>query len=171
MSEFFFLSPRLPALDADLALALQAALPQPTEEMPPPGVVDRVRSRILQRIAAQATPLHTTVHPSADGWHPFSPGISRKVLHDGGDVMSYLLRLAPGAVLPAHRHPMDEECVVLEGVLCVKTESALEEVQELVLFPGSFHLGKKDVPHADITSNGGALIYLRGARPGAYLAI
>ncbi len=163
-------TPRYPALDADVAAALQANA-TPADEIPPPGLIDRVRSRVMQRIAAQATPLHFTVHASADGWHPFASGITRKVLHDGGDIMSYLLRLAPGAVLPAHRHPMDEECVVLEGVLRINAGQSESYVQELVLHPGSFHLGKKDVPHADITTDTGALIYLRGARPGLHLAI
>ena len=76
--------------------------------------------------------------------------------------MSYLLRLAPGAALPAHRHPVDEECVVLEGEVQIGT---------LRVGAGGFHLGRKDVLHDRLCSAGGALIFLRGAIPEADLAV
>lgn len=86
------------------------------------------------------------------------PGIERKVLHESGGVMSYLLKFAPGAVLPAHRHPVDEECVVIEGTL---------RIGDRLLPAGSFHMVRADVLDADSSSDEGALIYLRGASPRA----
>jgi hypothetical protein len=65
---------------------------------------------------------------------------------------------APGAVLPAHRDAIDEECVVLEGRLRI---GALE------LGPGGFHMVHKDVLDADSISDEGAIVYLRGASPKA----
>jgi len=85
-----------------------------------------------------------------------------KVLHEAAGVMSYLLRLAPGASLPAHRHPVDEECVVLEGEV---------QIGSLRVAAGGFHLGRRDVLHERLESAGGALNFLRGAVPEANLAL
>ncbi len=153
-------NPALNVLDDDIVLALTSAH---TDEAAPPKLLERVRHKLMARIAEDATPRHLTVPATADGWHKFLPGIERKVLQQGGGLMSYLLRLAPGAVLPAHRHPVDEECIVISGVLRIGTE--------LELAAGSFHMGRQGVPHAAITSDGGAVIYLRGAEPVAELLI
>src|SRR4051794_8966372 len=106
---------RTPTLDRDIVDALGEAL-RPSE-MEDKAVLQRVRSRLMKRIADDSVGQHLTVPSGADGWQRLLPGIQRKVLHQDAEVMSYLLKFAPGAVLPAHRHPMDEECVVLEGTL------------------------------------------------------
>src|SRR3712207_3563803 len=90
--------------DAQAAAPLDAALAR------------RVKRRVMARIA-ELEDRHLTVRAAEGTWQPFGPGLQIKVLHEQGGVMSYLLKLAPGAVLPPHRHPHDEECVVLEGVL------------------------------------------------------
>jgi anti-sigma factor ChrR (cupin superfamily) len=117
----------------------------------------RVKRRVLRRIAADATPQHTTVPAEAPSWRPFGRGVQIKVLHEAGGVMSYLLKLQAGAKLAPHRHPIDEECVVLEGTLRVG--------DELELTAGSFHLGRRDVLHASIVAVSDATIFLRGAAP------
>jgi quercetin dioxygenase-like cupin family protein len=122
----------------------------------------RIKRRVLQRIAADNTPSHLTCEPGEAGWRPFGDGVRIKVLHEAGGIMSYLLRLAPGASLPAHRHPVDEECVVLEGEV---------QIGSLRVAAGGFHLGRKGVLHDRLASAGGALIYLRGAVPAATLAL
>jgi len=122
----------------------------------------RIKRRVLQRIAADNTPRHLTHQPGEPGWQPFGDGVRIKVLHEADGVMSYLLRLAPGASLPAHRHPVDEECVVLEGEV---------QIGSLRVAAGGFHLGRKDVLHDKLESESGALIYLRGAVPEAALAL
>ena len=144
------------SLDPGIADALNAA--QRPADGSDAAAVSRVRSRLMQRIAADSVPFHTTVPADAGTWHSFLPGIQRKVLHESDGVMSYLLKFAPGAVLPAHRHPVDEECVVLEGKL---------RIGDMVLPPGSFHRVARDVLDADSTSDEGAVIYLRGASPRA----
>ncbi len=106
---------------------------------------------------------HLTVPAILGNWRPFLPGIERKVLHTADGIMSYLLRLAPGAALPAHHHPVDEECVVLSGVLRLGDQLELRE--------GDFHLGRKDLAHARIDTETGATIFLRGAIPNAGLLI
>lgn len=147
-------------LDADIAEALGAAHADDTPDADALAArVDRVRRRLLTRIADDSTPRHVTVQSSEGGWHPLLPGIERKVLHAEGDTMSYLLRFAAGAVLPAHHHPQDEECVVLEGALLIGAG--------LRVPAGGFHLARKDMAHADITAATDTVVFLRGARPRA----
>lgn len=151
-----------PVLDADLIDSIGAALePGPADALDP-ATQARIKRRLLQRIAAASTERHLTLADVAAGWQPFGAGVSLKVLHESGGVMSYLLRLAPGAALPAHRHPVDEECVVLEGEI---------RIGELRVRAGGFHLGRKDVLHDRLQTEAGALIYLRGAVPEATLAV
>ena len=142
-------------LDEDIAQALTAAQ-RPSEA--DDAAIARVRSRLMKSIANDSVRHHEAVHADEGHWHALLPGIQRKVLHEQDGVMSYLLKFAPGAVLPAHRHPVDEECVVIEGVL---------RIGELVLPPGSYHRVRRDVLDADSTSDAGAIIFLRGATPKA----
>jgi anti-sigma factor ChrR (cupin superfamily) len=150
------MSERTPPLDADIEAALTAA--QRADEAADAASVKRVRSRLMQRIAADSTPHHVVITSTQGSWHQFLPGIQRKVLAEHDGVMSYLLKFEPGAVLPAHRHPVDEECVVIEGTL---------KIGNMLLPPGSFHRVPKDVLDCDSTTDEGTLIYLRGATPKA----
>ncbi|TWO69069.1 hypothetical protein FN976_20230 [Caenimonas sedimenti] len=145
-----------PLLAADIARALTEA--QHAGDEPDAAAVARVRTRVMRRIADDSIGRHTAIPADSDGWHGFLPGIRRKVLHEANGIMSYLLRFEPGAVLPAHRHPVDEECVVIEGVL---------RIGPLVLGPGGFHRVPQGVPDVDSVSDEGCLIYLRGATPKA----
>lgn len=119
--------------------------------------IRRVHAAVLGRIAQASTPQHLTVAAGDDGWQPFLEGIACKVLHEEGDTLSYLLRLAPGAVLPAHRHASNEECVVLEGELCIG--------DAVTVRAGGYHLARAGVLHAPITAPRGAVIFLRGEAP------
>ncbi len=141
-------------IDADIADALSAGH---VADAVLPRSAARIKRRLLERVA-QAESRHLTVQAADPGWQRFLDGIDIKVLHEGDDgVMSYLLRFAPGAVLGAHRHPVDEECVVLEGSLCIG--------DDLVVPAGGFHLARRDMLHAPITTVTGATIFLRGASP------
>lgn len=147
-----------PDLPDDLARLLHEAI----DADPPVAADDTVRRRVLRGIAADATPRHLTVAADAGTWRPFGPGLQLKVLHQGDGIMSYLVQLAAGASLPPHRHPVDEECIVLAGEVTIGA---------LRLTAGGFHLGRQDLPHDRLHSEHGALIYLRGAVPGAALAL
>lgn len=157
-----------PALDADFAALLDAALAADSPEMPAaPDSPDlapaaRVRRHLQRRIAADNTPRHVTVQADGGDWQRFGTGIDIKVLYESGGVMSYLLRMAAGARLPAHRHPVDEECVVLEGEV---------RIGMLRVAAGGFHLGRRDMLHDVLHTEGGALIFLRGAVPEVALVI
>lgn len=140
-------------IDADVADALaRDTAPEPTA----PATAARIKHRLLERIA-RGERSHTTIQASADTWQPFAEGVQIKVLHEDGGIMSYLLRLAPGAVLAPHRHPVDEECVVLEGTLMIGDELAVPA--------GGFHLAHRGALHAAVTTVTGATIFLRGAAP------
>jgi anti-sigma factor ChrR (cupin superfamily) len=143
----------LPTLDDDVTALLDASM----TPLPLPAAARlRIRQRLLRRVAADATPHHLTLQPAQGAWQPLGPGLQIKVLHEDGGVMSYLVRLAAGATLPAHRHPIDEECVVLEGEISIGGQR---------FGAGTFHLGRRDVLHDSLRSDDGALIYLRGATP------
>ncbi|MCG2594609.1 cupin domain-containing protein [Ramlibacter sp. XY19] len=121
------------------------------------SLIQRVRRRVLDRVAHDVVAQHLTVRGGAEGWQPFLPGIRCKVLYEQAGTLSYLLELAPGAVLPGHRHSQDEECLVLRGRLRIGDQLVVEE--------GDFHVGLAGVLHAPITTDAGALIFLRGAAP------
>ena len=61
------------------------------------------------------------VASTAIPWRAFpdAPGVEYKVLrrHATGGGLTLLLRFAPGANYPAHRHPGGEEYFILEGSL------------------------------------------------------
>jgi quercetin dioxygenase-like cupin family protein len=147
----------LALLSEGVADGLSAALHTP--ETISPQRQERLGQQIMARIAQSSTEQQLTVAAASNTWRNFLPGIERKVLHEKNGVMSYLLRLGPGAVLPAHHHPVDEECVVLQGSLRIGTS--------LVLQTGDFHLAHEGLPHDTIVSDEGALIFLRGASPTA----
>lgn len=123
-----------------------------------PGQARAMRRRLLERVA-DADDSHLTIDADQGEWQEFTPGVRIKVLHEQGGVLSYLLRLAPGARLPAHRHPVDEECIVLEGTLRVGTR--------IEVGPGGYHLAHRGALHAGLSSDSGATIFLRGAVPDA----
>jgi quercetin dioxygenase-like cupin family protein len=141
-------------LDHDVVELIGAAH---APELAPQRLVNRVRSKVMRSIAEMSLEKHSTVRAHENTWQAFLDKVEFKLLNEVDGIASYLLRLQPGAVLPAHHHPVDEECVVLEGDLRIG--------EKLVLKAGDFHLARKDVPHAEITTASGALIFLRGAMP------
>lgn len=130
----------------------------PLEAAPPAGL----RGRILERVRAQATVgtvgTHT-IHADGGQWQVLLPRVGIKMLReDEAGVLSYLLRLEPGAELPPHQHPLDEECMVLAGEV---------HIGDLVVSAGGYHLAPRGVPHGRLTTATGALLFLRSAPPSA----
>jgi quercetin dioxygenase-like cupin family protein len=118
-----------------------------------------IKRRLLERVA-DADESHLTIAADAGDWQPFTPGVALKVLHEQGGVLSYLLRLDPGARLPPHRHPVDEECIVIQGRLRVGTHTEIG--------PGGYHLAHRGALHPSIVAPEGATVFLRGAVPEAH---
>lgn len=121
-----------------------------------PAQARSIKRRLLDRVA-DSDETHLTVAADDGCWQPFGDGVQIKVLHEDDGVMSYLLRLQPGASLPAHRHPIDEECIVLVGTLRVGTR--------IEVGPGGYHRAHQGALHAPIGTATGATIFLRGAVP------
>lgn len=140
------------ALDADLCAAFDAALaPEPV----PAEVAARIKRRVLDRVALEAG-LQVAIPPEAGRWRPFVTGVQIKVLHAADGVMSYLLRMAPGSELPNHRHPHDEECVVIEGQV---------QMGGVTMGPGGYLMERAGTLHPPLRTVEGATLYLRGAAP------
>lgn len=141
-------------LDDDLVAALtDAQAPQPVS----PEVAARIKSRLLNRIADAEAP-QVAIPPESGAWRSFGPGVEIKVLFKRDGIMSYLLRMAPGAELPNHRHPVEEECVVVEGFV---------EMGGVTMGPGGYLMERAGTLHPPLRTVDGATIYLRGASPKA----
>lgn len=137
-----------PEWAAQIALALS-----PIELDPARAAM--LRQRVLQRVGTDPSlDPHLTIRAHERRWHNVSPGIDVKLLRRETDVETYLLRLAAGMTLPAHSHPVDEECLVLEGEVWLGNTHA---------FAGDYHLGRRGIPHGEIHTDTGCLLFLRGA--------
>jgi anti-sigma factor ChrR (cupin superfamily) len=97
-----------------------------------------VQERLARRIAAEAGG-GAAVPPSArwqePDWKEVAPGISCKLLASDTqrDIVSMLVRLAPGAHYPAHTHSGVEELHLLDGELWI---------DERKLYPGDYNRGE-----------------------------
>ena len=135
---------------ARLALALEPIQPE-TER------AAQLRARILERAHVASLPdPHLTIRAQERRWHNVSPGIDMKMLRRSTDTASYLLRMAAGMRVPAHDHPTDEECLVLEGDVWLGSTHA---------FAGDYHLGRRGIPHGEIHTETGCLLFLSGPKP------
>ena len=141
-----------PEWAARLAMALEPIQPAPER-------ATEMRTRILKQAHASTLPdPHLTVRQDERRWHNVAPGIDMQFLRRATDTASYLLRLAPGVSVPAHEHPTEEECLVLEGDVWVGNTHA---------FAGDYHLGRQGIPHGVIHTDSGCLLFLSGPKPEA----
>lgn len=51
------------------------------------------------------------------GWFAIAPGIMRRTLASGPQMMQMIVRLAPGSHLPEHQHPHEQLTHILRGRL------------------------------------------------------
>ena len=123
-----------------------------------PAQARAIRRRLMARVA-DADTSHLTVADADGDWQPLMDGIRIKVLREHQGVLSYLLALDAGAALPPHRHPLDEECIVLEGRLRIGSQ--------VEIGPGGYHLAHQGALHASVSTDTGAVVFLRGAVPEA----
>ncbi|MBM3487064.1 MAG: hypothetical protein FJX67_10600 [Alphaproteobacteria bacterium] len=126
---------------------------EPVEPADPAAAPAGLLDRILASIDAAPAPL-LTVRAGEGGWQAFCPGVSLKMLSldAAAGMRSFLLRLDPGAEVPAHAHDADEECLVLSGDF---------EIDGLFLAPGDYHRASKGVQHGAARSRQGAVVFVR----------
>lgn len=137
-------------IDPDLDTALLLAL-RPID--PPAGRKAALRASILQSIKHRpAGRAAVTVRAEEGVWEPFAPLIERKALYADGRGQAFMLRMQPGASLPAHPHEVDEECLVLQGQV---------SIGDIELSDGDYHLAPAGLLHGTLTTRTGALMFVR----------
>jgi anti-sigma factor ChrR (cupin superfamily) len=110
---------------------VDALVSWPTEVLRPSG---SLWDRLTHRIAAetgQAPLVPAPPRPAEPDWEEASPGVFCKVLATDTeeDRVSMLVRLAPGAAYPPHRHAGVEELHLVDGELIVDDKH---------LYPGDY---------------------------------
>ncbi|MEO8754247.1 MAG: cupin domain-containing protein [Casimicrobiaceae bacterium] len=138
---------------------------------------ERIRTRLLARIHAERDQLAASATQAmanafitlrkstevGDGWVELLPKAHAKLLFTDGEAESYMIRLEPGAWAPAHEHPADEECLVLEGTLWQG---------DVFLQAGDFHVARPGMKHGELRTDTGALVFIRYAKPlGQYIQL
>lgn len=126
-------------ISAEVAFATPAVAPSP-----------RVREQLLQR----AAPAHFLIRAHEGEWQqtPF-PGVEfRQLFVDAatGNV-TQLVRLAPGAKYPPHRHAGLEHCYVLEGDLVSDDHT---------LYAGDYEINSPETDHLPVSSKNGCLLLI-----------
>lgn len=95
-----------------------------------------------------------SVRSNEGGWTQVQDGFYKKELWSDGIISSQFYRLEPGAFLEGHWHPLDEECMILNGEIFLG---------DILLQEGDYHWAPKGSRHLDIMSETGALLFVRGA--------
>jgi hypothetical protein len=143
------------AMPAALAAALATGLaPVP----PPPAREAAMKEALLARLRGGPARFLTVRRDDGD-WQPLAPDIAIKILDSDASMQAFLLRLAPGACLPAHDHADDEMCFVLEG------EATLGD---LTVAAGDYHMARAGSRHGDVRTRTGCVLLIRygvGANP------
>ncbi|GAC1600955.1 MAG: hypothetical protein NVS3B2_03540 [Ramlibacter sp.] len=139
------------SLDPDIRQSLGQALHALRDD--DAALLGRVKTRVLGTIQEHPCLPHHTVRAGGGEWETLAPGVQRKVLWESGEACSSMVRLQPGSSFPSHVHPIDEECLILEGSLRIGAD--------LLLLPGDFHVGLKGVRHETVSTQTGVLCFLR----------
>lgn len=143
------------ALDAQLAGELASGLV--ARSLP-----DALRARLRERVLERAGGIHV-VRADAGEWIRLLPGIAIKRLRvdRAGATETNLWRLDAGAIIPAHDHQDDEECLVLEGSI----------VQDDIEYhAGDYLHARAGSRHLPLRTPAGALLLIRSQALGSYLA-
>ena len=125
----------------------------PVEPVNPPGDLwNRIDATIGEAAAAPGT---RTLRQGEGIWEQIAPGVEQRMLFvdRAAGTQSYYIRMAKGAVLPAHRHGRVEECVVLSGLLSIGDHQ---------VGPGDFHLASTRNTHPAITAVEASVFYIHG---------
>ncbi len=122
---------------------------------PPVAAFDRIMARIEAAGVKEvpALPGTVTLRAGEGPWERIAQGVEKRTLWDDprSGRHAFLVRVAPGGVVPVHAHAADEECYVIEGDVAFGP---------LKLKAGDFHLAKRGMTHPAATSSGGAVFLI-----------
>jgi anti-sigma factor ChrR (cupin superfamily) len=117
---------------ASLRPVIDSLVGWPTDVLRPSADLwPRMAQRIAAETGSRATPADVLPRWQEPEWKDVAPGISCKLLATDAQrsAVSMLVRLAPGAEYPPHRHAGVEELHLLEGELWINDRK---------LFPGDY---------------------------------
>ncbi len=122
--------------------------------------LDQPPARLWQKIEDRIEYLEPagtrTLRAQAGRWKKVGPGVEIKLLYADKEsgARSLMMRLAPGAIYPAHDHSALEECVIVEGDMIIG---------DLQLHAGDYHAVEAGTRHGEVTSQNGGVVFLRYA--------
>ena len=147
---------RKPVIPPELVEQILDALSD--EGMQPPSA--ELKSRIMKAVAKdEARRQAVTVRGEEGLWAALLEGVEIKVLRDDGRTCTWLARMQKGATLPAHEHPGDEECFVIEGSIDIGGER---------FHAGDYQVARAGTRHGVLASPTGCVLLLRSpSRPAA----
>jgi quercetin dioxygenase-like cupin family protein len=124
---------------------------------------DLLRERVLRRIGAVAPPGTFTIRAAESQWRRLSELVEIRVVRREAATgrQTVMFRLHPGAVVVAHGHTQEEECLVLEGEI---------EIGDHTLYRGDLHIARPGARHAPITTRTGALLWVTSEIPPAHFS-
>lgn len=119
-----------------------------------------LRARILRNVGAVAPPGTFTIRAAESQWRRVSELAEIRVVRREAATgrQTVMFRLQPGAVVVAHGHTQEEECLVLEGEI---------EIGDHILRKGDLHIARPGARHAPITTRAGALLWVTSEVPPA----
>jgi anti-sigma factor ChrR (cupin superfamily) len=155
----------IPALEAHVAACadcrremeslrpiVAAFISWPTDVLRPP---QSLWARLTRRIADETgqPPVLPPQRPAEQEWEEAAPGIAVKLLATDTekDRVSMLVRLAPGATYPPHRHAGVEELYLLHGELIIDGRT---------LYPGDYNRGEPGAADQVVRSETGCTCVL-----------
>ncbi|MCB1956478.1 MAG: cupin domain-containing protein [Rhodocyclaceae bacterium] len=93
-----------------------------------------------------------TIRADEGDWAPRAPGVAAKPLRVDRASRSDMLRIPPGTHLRGELDLLGEECLLVEGEL---------SLDDWAMTPGDYQMAAPGGRHAEITSQGGALVFVR----------
>jgi quercetin dioxygenase-like cupin family protein len=150
-------------LDSETIATISEALDSPGDSPgnSPELTEDRkfsMKQRIFERIHNQTADGINTIREHEGQWIDVAPKLQMKVLRQDHKLNSQtaLWQLEPGAIIPAHKHPVEEECLVIKGEINFGPH---------VLHEGDFEVVPAGIDHIAMESKTGAIVLLRSDIP------
>jgi quercetin dioxygenase-like cupin family protein len=111
---------------------------------------------------------HTMVTPDALKWEPVSPTMWRAVLSGSpdSDGAPFVLRIkmADGAKVPPHWHPVDEHLTVISGTFHMGVGETFTESAAMSMTTGSYSMLAKEIRHF-AWATGETVVQIHGVGP------